>query len=73
MAYVPQLVPDSRLLPANSRLEASYSAAQVAGPGIGALLVSLFRAPLALIADALSFLFSALMLSTIREPGSGCC
>jgi MFS family permease len=65
-SYVPSLVAGPDLLVANSRLQASESTAQVAGPGLGGLLIQLLSAPLALLMDAVSFLFSALMLSRIR-------
>src|SRR5262249_30123583 len=54
----------------NSKLALSQSLAQLAGPGLTGGLVQLLGAPLALVADALSFLGSALSLSLIRalEP-----
>lgn len=69
-SYVPALVPRTGLLTANTRLQASESTAEVAGPGLGGVLVQLCSAPIALLADAGSYLFSALMLSRIRtaEP-----
>lgn len=65
-SYLPTLVPKESLQQANSRLQASGSAARVAGPGIGGLLISAFGAPFALVADALSFLVSFGTLSAIR-------
>jgi MFS family permease len=69
-SYLPSLVGRSQLTAGNSRLEASRSAAEVGGPGVGGLLVQLVTAPYALVVDAVSFLASALMLSSIRteEP-----
>lgn len=67
-SYVPTLVPGDALLGANSRLQASASTAQVAGPGLGGMLIQAFTAPIALLVDAVSFLFSGLMLSRIRTP-----
>ena len=69
-SYVPTLVDRTALLGANSRLQASESTAQVAGPGISGLLVQFLGAPLAVLGDAVSFLFSGAMLSRIRtaEP-----
>lgn len=45
--------------------------AQVAGPGLGGLLVQAVTAPLAVLVDSASYLWSALWLTTIRrrEPG----
>jgi len=67
-SYVPTLVPADQLLGANSRLQASESTAQIAGPGIGGLLVQFFTAPIALLVDAVSFVFSGFMVSRIRTP-----
>jgi hypothetical protein len=66
-AYVPRMVGWSRLVPANARLEASRSAAQVLGPGFAGLLLSVLTAPLVLFVDALSFLLSATFLGTTRS------
>jgi MFS family permease len=66
-AYVPAVAGRDLLVPANSRLQASASVAQIAGPGLGGLLVELVTAPVALIADAASFVFSAASLLWIRD------
>ncbi|MFC4114623.1 MFS transporter [Nonomuraea zeae] len=47
---------------------ASYSVASVSGPGLAGLLVQILTAPLAVLAEALSFLTSALLLRKIRTP-----
>jgi MFS family permease len=69
-SFVPCVVPQDRLVVANSRLQASTSLAQVGGPGLGGLLVQLLTAPYALLADAISFVVSTLSLLWIRteEP-----
>lgn len=69
-SYVPMLVSRSQLIAANSRLQASASAAEVGGPGVGGMLVQLLTAPVALAADATSFAVSAASLAWIRtrEP-----
>ena len=66
-AILPELVTRDRLAEGNSRLEVSRSAAQVVGPGLGGLLVGLLTAPIAILADALSYLASAGFL--IGLPG----
>jgi MFS family permease len=66
-SYLPGLVGRDVLVAANSRLQASASVAQVGGPGLGGLLVQLLTAPTALIADAASFLLSAISLTAIRQ------
>jgi Na+/melibiose symporter-like transporter len=60
------LVGRERLADANGKLEMSRSVARIAGPGIGGALVQLLSAPLALVADALSFLFSVVCLLRLR-------
>lgn len=69
-SYLPALVSRSQLISANSRLQASASAAEVGGPGVGGVLVQLLTAPVALAADAASFAVSAASLAWIRtrEP-----
>jgi MFS family permease len=65
-AYLPSLLPPDRLLAGNSRLQTTDSVSEVAGPGLGGVLVQLLRAPFALLADAVSFLVSAVSLAGIR-------
>lgn len=69
-SYLPALVPRTRLVEGNARLELSRSASQVAGPGVGGLLVELLRAPYAVAVDSLSFVVSAFYVAGIRtvEP-----
>ena len=67
-AYLPRLVAKDQLVDANSKLEATDAVAEASGPGIAGLLVSLFSAPIAMIFDAVTYLWSALMLSFIKKP-----
>jgi Major Facilitator Superfamily len=67
-AYVPTLGGRERLTERNSRLQVSYSAAAAAGPGLAGVLVQLLTAPVAVLADAVSFLLSAALLRSIRRP-----
>lgn len=69
-AYLPALVDGPELAEANAKTQGTRAVAQVAGPGLAGLLVHLFRAPFALIADAASYLVSAAALLCIRthEP-----
>jgi MFS family permease len=69
-AYLPTLVDSADLAEGNAKLQGTGAAARVAGPGLGGLLVQLFRAPYAVIADAVSYGVSAIALLTIgrREP-----
>jgi len=69
-AFLPSLVHKERVVGANSALEASRSAAGIVGPGLAGWLVAAFTAPVAIAADALSFLASAFVLGRIHvvEP-----
>jgi MFS family permease len=77
-SYLPELIGPGQLRDGNAKLSTTQSAAQVAGPGLGALLVGLLGPALALIADAVSYVLSAATLLLIRgaepepraEPGA---
>lgn len=70
LSFLPALVGRDRLVEANSKLEASASGAQVAGPFLGGVMVGLLSAPFAILIDALSYLASAVLLRRIEtvEP-----
>jgi MFS family permease len=70
LSFVPSLVTADRLVEANSKIETTSAAAQVAGPSLGGVLVSVLGAPFAVLVDALSFLCSALFVTWTRvaEP-----
>ncbi len=65
-SYLPSLVSRERLSEGNAKLEGSASAAGLAGPGLAGVLAQVFSPPLALIVDAVSFVFSAVFLRSIR-------
>lgn len=69
-AYLPGLVTREQLMDANSKLALSSSLAEVAGTGLAGILVQLVTAPLAILIDSLSFVFSAFSLGRIRQPES---
>ncbi|HEX8967007.1 MAG TPA: MFS transporter, partial [Chloroflexota bacterium] len=71
-AMLPSLVGRRNLLEANSKMITSFSAAQIAGPSLAGVLVQVLSAPLALTADACSFVVSAAFAWRIRvqEPTS---
>ena len=64
------LVPRERYVEANSLLNGTRAASFVAGVSLGGLLVQILTAPVALVADSASFVYSALALSRIKpvEP-----
>jgi len=71
-ALLPALVARDDLARANSRLQISEQGAAVLGPGLAGWLVGSIGAPLAVAADAVSYLASAVFLGRIRsEPSSG--
>jgi len=72
-AYLPSLIDRSQLVEGNSKLEISRSGAQLVGPGLAGILVEALRAPMAILADAVSYVGSVLFLIVIRrsEPPVG--
>jgi MFS family permease len=66
-AALPSLVSKDDLVAANGRLQASYSAATVAGPLLAGLLMALVPVYTVLVFDAFSFLVSVLCLTLIRS------
>ncbi|MEU0412778.1 MFS transporter [Streptomyces griseorubiginosus] len=67
-----RIVPRSSYVDANSAFSAARSASFVAGPAVGGGLVQTLGAPVTVVADALSFLVSALLLGGARvdEPAA---
>jgi MFS family permease len=65
-SYLPTLVKRDELSDGNSKLEISRSAAQLGGPGLGGVLIGILTAPVAVAADAISFVVSALLIGRIR-------
>jgi len=59
-SYLPSLVERDEIGDGNSKLEITRSAAQVGGPGIAGVLVGALTAHYAIVADAISFVFSRL-------------
>ena len=69
-AYLPSIVQSAQLAEANARLTTSTAATRVAGPSLAGVLIQLTSAPIAILADAVSFLVSAICLTFINadEP-----
>jgi len=67
-SFLPRLVAHDQLVEANGKLTASASVAEIGGPGLAGVLIGLVTAPVAILADALSFLVSAASLLAIRTP-----
>jgi MFS family permease len=64
------LVHRSQFVDANSKFSATRSLSYIAGPSVAGFLVQVLTAPFALLADALSFLVSAVALRgvNVKEP-----
>lgn len=65
-AAIPSLADQDDLVTANGRIQASYSAASVAGPLLAGVLIALIPIADLLLLDAASFVVSALSLGLIR-------
>ena len=66
-AYLPAMFDRDDLVAANSALQGTESAAQVAGPAVGGLLIAAVSAVAGLVLDAFTFLISAFALWRIRR------
>lgn len=64
-AAIPSLVPQERLVEANGRIQASYSAASIVGPLLASPLLALWSPATVLFLDACSFVASALSLALV--------
>lgn len=67
-AYPPRLLAPDQLLPANAKLAANHSVAAVIGAGAGGFLVQWLTAAVTLGFNAISFVWSAFWLRSIRTP-----
>ncbi|MFR9673238.1 MFS transporter [Streptomyces sp. TR06-5] len=68
LVYLSSLVAREQLIEANAKLEGAYSIAQIGGPGLGGLLVQWVTAPVALVANAGTYLAAGLTFLGIRGP-----
>jgi len=66
-SYIPILLPKEYIGIGNARLETSSQISGIAGPGIVGALLNIFKAPVILIFDAVSFFISALSLWFIKD------
>ncbi len=68
---LPELVPRQRLVEANASLSMSESLAGAASPAIGGGIAQSIGAPVAVLVDAVTFLFSGVFISRIPTPAKG--
>ncbi|MBN34932.1 MAG: hypothetical protein CMM46_09180 [Rhodospirillaceae bacterium] len=68
--YLPALIGRKSLTEGNARLEATDAIAEIGGPSLAGVLVQLLSAPFALLADAFTYLISAVFLFRIKARES---
>ncbi|KWX24515.1 transporter [Mycolicibacterium wolinskyi] len=65
-SLLPRLVPRTRLVWANARLDQADAAAATLGPGVGGGLVGALGAPVVIVVDAISYLVDAALIASVR-------
>jgi MFS family permease len=65
-SFLPSLVPAAQLTKANARLEQTNAVAQTGGQTLAGWLVLVAGPPLAILLDAISYLVSGLVLTTVK-------
>ena len=65
-AYLPALIGKSQLAEGNAKLESTEAIAEITGPASAGVLIAALGAPLAVAIDAVSYLWSAVILGRIR-------
>lgn len=63
--YIPQVVPREQLNSRNSLMSGTHAVTQLGGPPVAGVIVQLLGAPLALLADAASYLVSGALMWTL--------
>jgi predicted MFS family arabinose efflux permease len=67
-AYLPSVVGKDHILESNSKLATSEAVAEIAGPALAGMMIQAFTAPIAILFDAASYLWSAAFLARIKQP-----
>jgi len=62
MSLLPRLVEPQQLQPAHARIDGADAVSMTAGPALGGLVVTAVGAPLAVLVDSLTYVYSALTL-----------
>ncbi|MGW3199173.1 MFS transporter [Streptomyces sp. NPDC001118] len=66
-SYLPSVVAKGRLLEANSIAGSLDGVTSISGPSLGGLLIQVASAPVAVLIDAITYLWSGICLSLIRQ------
>ena len=67
-SFFVRLVSRDQFLEASSKLSATRSISFIAGPAAGGVLIQWLTAPVAIVVDAASFVFSAIQVGRLRTP-----
>ena len=67
MSFLPRLVPRAQLQQAHARLDSADAVAQATGPAVAGVLIRSVGAPLAVLVDAVTYLFSAAVVASLRS------
>lgn len=68
MSFLPRLVSQQDLQRAHARIDGADALAQTTGPVLAGWLIKILGAPLALLVDAVTYLFSAAVVLSLRTP-----
>jgi MFS family permease len=66
-SFLPSIVARDQLVDGNAKLELTRTSSQRLGPGVAGVLIGVLTAPLAIVIDAASYVFSAVSLLWIRR------
>ncbi len=69
--YLPSLLSKDQLLEGNAKIGMTSAIAEIGGPGFAGALVQLITAPMAMLVDAISYVFSAVSIGLIGAPERG--
>jgi MFS family permease len=65
---IAQMAGRTRLVEANAKITLGETSSALVGPGLAGLLIHALTAPFAIVLDAVTFLFSALLLRRVKAP-----
>lgn len=68
LSYIPQLLPEDRLLEANAKLASANTLADIGGPALAGALIGVIGAARAVAADSVSYLVTAWCTLRIHTP-----